>query len=157
VNAKELYRNIPFLISAEEEKSFWRKWGINWWVSVDGVLISSCKSDAELQEQIREIKQARENGALVPCRIYGEYNEHESIAVTEAIAAANGYCVIMTEEGEESFVKVDAFDDAWRFHQKRMRMLTRHDNGLHWWAQSGQRSKNGQTAPPPDLEKISEK
>ena len=157
MNAKELYRNIPFLISAEEEKSFWRKWGINWWVSVDGVLISSCKSDAELQEQIREIKQARENGALVPCRIYGEYNEHESIAVTEAIAAANGYCVIMTEEGEESFVKVDAFDDAWRFHQKRMRMLTRHDNGLHWWAQSGQRSKNGQTAPPPDLEKISEK
>jgi hypothetical protein len=137
VNAKELYGNIPFLITAEEEKSFWRRWGIGWWISVDGVLVGSCKGDAELAEQIREIKAARECGALIPCRVHGDLNEHESIAVTEAVAAANGYRVIMTEEGEESFVKVEATEDAWRFHQKRMRMLGRYDKSVQsWWART---------------------
>ena len=114
---------------------------------MDGILVGSCKSDAELHEQIREIKQARENGSLVPCRIHGEYSEHESIAVTEAIAAANGYRVIMTDEGEESFVKVDPSEDAWRFHQKRMRMLGRHDNNVKsWWAKGEGRPGNSEPA-----------
>jgi len=135
VNVKELYANIPFLITAEEEKSFWRRWGIGWWISVDGVLVSSCKSDAELHDHIREIKLARQTGKLVPCRIHGHYSEHESIAVTEAVAAANGYRVVMTDDGEESFVKVQPTEDAWRFHQKRMRMLGRHEGSVHsWWA-----------------------
>ncbi len=137
VNVKELYQNIPFLISAEEEKSFWRRWGIGWWISVDGVLVGSCKNDAELAEQIREIKQARERGELIPCRVHGDLNQHESIAITEAIAAASGYRVVMTEEDEESFVKVEASEDAWRYHQKRMRMLGRYDKNVHsWWAKS---------------------